>query len=162
MAVKYSNEYNFSYDSIIIARFDLGTRGKTTPQKYYATDFNFIENSDMTNLHFAFWDQFNHGLPDHWFYGNSNVMQKVGDLYYDVIKYYQIDSDYVQNVTNGWFDSNANDEFSNEMFKSENEKTKNLVKWAKWHCIDNHKTYKWHLLKVNKIPFQTVDITINY
>ena len=162
MAINYSNENNFNYDSIIVGRFDLGTRGKSTPQKYYATNFNFFEKSDMSNIHFAFWDQFNHGLPDHWFYGDSSCIEKVGNLYDNIFKYYQIDSEYVENVTNGWFDSNSNNEFSNEMFKDRKDKSSNLVKWPKWHCIDNHKTYKWHLLKVNKMAFKTVDITKDY
>ena len=153
---KFEEENNFEYDCTVLARFDLGQRGKHCPQKYYATDFNFLRDSDMTKLHCAFWDQFNHGIPDHWFYSNSANMKVIGDLYDFAFGYYQTDSDYVHSCLNGWIESNSEDEFSNEMLKET--KSEKLVTWPRHMCIDNHKLYKWHINK-NKLPLELVDIT---
>jgi len=154
----YESENDFKYDCTILSRFDLGNRGKEWPQTYYATNFNLLKQSDMTNLHCAYWDQFNHGLPDHWFYGNSSVMTKVSKLYDLVFDYYQPESDYVKSCLDGWIESNANEEFSNENLKDPSVRSNNLKKWEKWQCIDNHKLYKWHAKKFN-IPMKFVDIT---
>ena len=154
----YEDQYNFKYDCTILSRFDLGNRGKECPQKYYATNFNLKKDSNMGQLHCAFWDQFNHGLPDHWFYGDSSVMTKIADLYEDVTIYYDKDSEYVDSCLNGWIDSNLTQEFSNEGLKDAEDKCKNLYRWDRWQCIDNHKLYKWHTYK-NKIPLSLVDIT---
>ncbi len=154
----YEKDHNFEYDCTILSRFDLGNRGKEWPQTYYATNFNLLKDSDMTNLHCAYWDQFNHGLPDHWLYGNSSVMTKVSELYDDVFDYYQPESRYVNSCLNGWIESNSSKEFSNENLKKPCERSSNLKKWHKWECIDNHKLYKWHVNKLN-IPMKFVDIT---
>jgi len=154
----YEKQYNFKYDCTILSRFDLGNRGKECSQKYYATNFNLKKDSSMDSLHCAFWDQFNHGLPDHWFYGNSSVMTKIADLYEDVATYYDKDSEYVDSCLNGWVDSNLTEQFSNEGFKKYEDRSKDLYKWNRWQCIDNHKLYKWHTYK-NKIPLSLVDIT---
>ena len=152
----FEKENRFEYDCTILARFDLGQRGKHCPQKYYATNFNFLKNSDMSKLHCAFWDQFNHGIPDHWFYSNSSNITSISNLYSEIFEYYKKDSDYIKSCLNGWIESNSNDEFSNEMLKKE--KSKKLLVWPKHMCIDNHKLYKWHIHK-NKIPLELVDIT---
>tara|TARA_R110001592_G_scaffold324471_1_gene604108 strand:+ start:183 stop:1010 length:828 start_codon:yes stop_codon:yes gene_type:complete len=154
----YEKDHDFKYDCTILSRFDLGNRGKEWPQKYYATNFNFLKDSDMTNLHCAYWDQFNHGLPDHWFYGNSSVMTKVSQIYDNVFDYYRPESDYVNSCLNGWIKSNAIEEFSNENFKHPNNRSSNLKQWQKWECIDNHKIYKWHIDKLD-IPMRFVDVT---
>lgn len=154
----YEAANNFKYDCVVMARFDLGQRGKEHKQKYYATNINFDPNLDMQYIYSAFWDQLNHGFADHWFYSNSKNMDIVSALHNDIVNYYQKDSDYVKNVLHHWPDSNAKNQFSNEMFqdiKSSDPKT-----WDKWGCIDNHKLYKWHFISKNvydKCRF--VDIT---
>jgi hypothetical protein len=154
----FETENDFQYDCTILSRFDLGTRGKHCHQKYYATNFNLLLDSDMTKLHCAFWDQFNHGIPDHWFYSNSANMTLIGKLYDFVFDYYKKNSDYTNSCLNGWIESNNEDEFSNEMLKPKPEQSKNLLKWPRHLCIDNHKLYKWHIYK-NNIPLELVDIT---
>ena len=153
---EYENKHRFEYDCVVLCRFDLGTRGKEHPQVFYATDIDFNLNADMELLHMKYWDQFNWGLPDHWFYSNTKTMDIVGTLYDKVFNYLQKDSDYVHSVVNGWIDSNQKFEFSNEMMLKEELKTPHLTKFEKWHCIDNHKIYKWFLYKEslsNKIGF---------
>ncbi len=155
---EYEKDNKFKYDCVILARFDLGQRGKEHSQKYYATNFNFNPSLDMNFLYSAFWNQLNHGFADHWFYSNSKNMDKVSRLYDKVVEYYQLDSEYVEKVTNGWPDSNSYDDFSNEFFNSH--KCNSPKTWPLWACIDNHKLYKWYFIDsglYNKCKF--IDIT---
>ena len=141
---QYEKDNGFEYDCVIMTRFDLGQRGKEYPQKYYATNFNFNPSLNMEYLYSAYWDQFNHGFPDHWFFSNSENMAKVASLHDKLSEYYGKNSEYINRVTTGWPDSDANNEFSNELFSTI--KSKNLKKWPINGCIDNHKLYKWHFI----------------
>ena len=98
----------------------------------------------MSYLYSCFCDQLYWGYADNWFYSNSSNMNIVGNAFDKVIPYYQIDSEYARAITEGWPDSNVSSEFSNEMLKDT--PSKDLVKWEKWHCIDNHKYYKWYFI----------------
>jgi hypothetical protein len=140
---EHEEENNFKYDVVILARTDIGTRGKEHKQKHHVTNIHFDPNLDMQQMHVAYWDQTNWGYPDHWFYSNSKNMDILGTAYDKIQKYYSPDSDYVQSVTTGWFDSNAEDEFSNEQMKPIDQRSQNLVVFDRWQCIDNHKLYKW-------------------
>tara|TARA_Y100000592_G_scaffold96629_1_gene165468 strand:- start:7478 stop:8299 length:822 start_codon:yes stop_codon:yes gene_type:complete len=154
----YEEKNNFKYDCVILARFDLGQRGKNHPQKYYATNFNFNPTLDMKYIYSAFWNQLNHGYADHWFFSNSQNMDKLSLLFDMVKEYYQLDSKYVKSVTSGWPDSNSYNEFSNEFFLTK--KSLTLKKFPLWACIDNHKLYKWYFIDTglyNKSKF--IDIT---
>ena len=146
-AVRLKSEYEqsngFEYDCVVLARFDLGQRGKEHYQKYYATNFNFSELLDMNYVYSAFWNQLNHGYADHWFFSNSKNMNIVSKLYDKVIEYYQKDSEYVKRVITSWADTNESDEFSNEFFKNSKSLEK---KFPLWGCIDNHKLYKWYFI----------------
>lgn len=93
---KYEEEKGFKYDCVILARFDLGQRGKEHPQKYYATNFNFNPNLNMEYVYSAYWDQLNHGYADHWFFSNSLNMDTVSLMFDRVKDYYQSDSEYVK------------------------------------------------------------------
>jgi hypothetical protein len=158
---RYEKDNDFKYDCVIIARFDLGQRGKETPQKYYATNFNFSDNLDMQFLYSAFWDQLNHGFADHWFFSSSENIDLLSEMYDGAFEYYQPDSAYANSVTEGWIDSNILDEFSNEMLKDS--KSSFLKTHPRWGCIDNHKLYKWHLIVTGlyeKCKF--IDITKDY
>tara|TARA_A100001015_G_C14984699_1_gene711006 strand:+ start:187 stop:1725 length:1539 start_codon:yes stop_codon:yes gene_type:complete len=138
---KYEQDNGFEYDCVVLCRFDLGSRGKEHPQLFYATDIEFSPSADLNKLHMKYWNQFNWGIADHWFYSSSKTIDQVAGLYDKIEEYYQKDSDYVKAVTTGWPESNVENEFSNEIFLKN--KTDNLVKFDKWHCIDNHKIYKW-------------------
>lgn len=142
---EYEKDNSFVYDCVIMARFDLGQRGKEHYQKYYATNFNFDPTLDMDYLYSVFWDQLNHGFGDHWFYSSSENMDIVAGLHEKIVEYYQPDSQYVNAVLNGWPDSNLHNQFSNEMLKDDS-KSDNLITWDRWACIDNHKIYKWHFI----------------
>jgi hypothetical protein len=144
---EFEEAHSFKYDCVILGRFDLGTRGKEHPQVYYATNINFIPTQDMSHIYAGYWNQFNHGYPDHWFYSNSANMDLVGGLYDSVFAYYQPHSDYVQAVTTGWPESNATNPFSNEIELAPKWRSPNLKTHARWECIDNHKLYKWHFMQ---------------
>ena len=143
---EYEKENGFVYDCVILTRFDLGTRGKEHYQVYYATNMNFSDTLDMSYLYSAFWDQFNHGYADHWFFSSSENMNVVANLYDKVFDYYQPSSDYVKAVTEGWPESSAKDEFSNEKFVPKEVRTTDLKRYPRWGCVDNHKLYKWHFI----------------
>lgn len=150
------------YDCVIMARFDLGQRGKEWKQKYYATNFNFADVFDKRCLYSGFWDQLNHGFCEQWLYGGQKVMKNVMSIYDKLFDYYQPNSKYTQSVTEGWFDSNSVNDFSNEMLKSAHERVSpsNWKTFPKWGCIDNHKTYKWHIKEVGLYDTcKFVDIT---
>lgn len=135
------------YDRVVLARFDLGQRGKEHRPRYCAANFRFNDEFDSKSLYSLFWDEFNHGFPDHWFYSGQKVIEKISSLYDKLFEYYQPESDFVQSVTQGWFDSNSADDYSNEIFKPQDQKTPFTQRkvFPKWACIDNHKTYKWHI-----------------
>jgi hypothetical protein len=155
---KYEEQNGFEYDCVILARFDLGQRGKEHFQKYYATNFNFDADLDMNYVYSAYWDQLNHGYADHWFFSNSSNMNLLSLAFDKVKEYYQPDSEYVKRVTGGWPDSNSYNEFSNEFFLIK--KSLTLKKFPLWGCIDNHKLYKWYFIETglyDKSKF--VDIT---
>lgn len=138
------------YDRVIMSRFDLGQRGKEWVQQYYATNFSFADEFDPSCLYSGFWNQLNHGFCEQWLYGGHQVMKDMMTIYDRLFDYYQPDSAYVKSVTEGWFDSNMTDEFSNEMMKPVNQKVPSS-QWKthpKWGCVDNHKTYKWHSREV--------------
>lgn len=155
---KFEEDNGFLYDCVILARFDLGQRGKEFPQEYYVTNIDFSDELDMEYLYSAFWNQLNHGFADHWFYSNSKNMDLVSLLYDKACEYYDTNSSYVKAVLEGWPDSNKNNEFSNEITKEN--KCTDLITFPKWGCIDNHKLYKWYFMDsglYNKCRF--VDIT---
>ena len=148
LKTKYEKENNFEYDIVILARTDLGTRGKEHAQAgpYYVTNINFDPNNDMNFIYAADWNQHNWGYPDHWFYSNSKNMNIVGQAFDKVVEYYNPKSEYVYSVTLGWPDSNLNDGFSNEIYKNKEDTTHNLMCFERFHCIDNHKFYKWFFI----------------
>ena len=154
----YETKNDFLYDCVVMARFDLGQRGKEHSQKYYATNFNFNETLDMSYVYSAFWDQLNHGFADHWFFSNSKNMDVVSSLHDNLLDYYSPSSKYVKNVTTGWPDSDTYNDFSNEFFNhgsSQNKKT-----WPLNACIDNHKLYKWHFINTGLYKVcKFIDIT---
>ena len=157
---QYELKNNFKYDCVVLARFDLGQRGKEHPQKYYATNFNFDPLLDMDYVYSAFWDQLNHGYADHWFFSNSKNMDLLSKLFDKVVDYYQPDSEYSKSITQGWPDSNKYNNFSNEFFLDK--KSLSLMTWPMWACIDNHKLYKWYFIKTGlyeKSKF--IDITVD-
>ena len=134
------------YDCVIVSRFDAGQRSKVH-RGYNVSEIPFSGSLDMNYLYSAMWMQLNAGYADQWFFSNSNNIDKLVEMHLDSLTdYFQKDSEYYQSLSTGWPDSNADDEFSNEMLKSE--KTENLVKYPRWQMINNHLLHKWHIRRI--------------
>lgn len=135
----------FRYDVVITARFDLGHRSGFH-RRYNVSHINFDPTLDMNYLYSSMWMQLNAGYADQWFYSNSWNMDLFMLMGSHFLKDSLLFSDYHKALTNGWFDSNADDEFSNERLKTE--KTNNLMKYPTWQMINNHLYHKWFLKNV--------------
>ena len=92
------------------------------------------------------WVQTNAGYADQWFYSNQENMIKFVGFYDKSLDYFKPKSEYEKAITNGWFDSNAKNEFSNEILKSV--KSENLLKYPRWQMINNHIMHKWFMKDV--------------
>lgn len=145
---KYEEENNFKYDCVFVGRFDLGFRGKEHYQPFYPTDVYFDPQSDMKKIWTPFWLQFNAGFADHWWYSNSENIDIISTWYDRSFEYFQKDSPYVRSMTTGWFDSNREDIFSNEVFKQPDRREKNLMTHPRYMSISTHHNSKWFLKDV--------------
>lgn len=81
----YKNN-EFEYDIVIKARFDLGrinrhTSGPGKMHPYPVQCINVVDNIVSGRLYTAFWEYFDMGPADMWFYGTPGVMSKFVDLY---------------------------------------------------------------------------------
>jgi hypothetical protein len=146
---KYEEQHHFVYDCVVMARFDLGQRGKEHPQPYYVCNINFKPELDMNYFYSAFWHQLNCGFAEHWMYSSSENMDKLSLLYDRILDYYSPDNDYLKAMTTGWPYSNKYSEFSNEIMLKKEQRTTELRKYPNWECINNHSVYKWFFLEQN-------------
>lgn len=145
------------YDSVIVARFDLGQRDKYQKRKYHVSTMDFDPNLDMKFLYSSMWDQLNAGYADQWFFSSQENMLVLKQAYDFAFVSFQPGSDYEQCVTEGWFDSRPIDnlssadpnQFTNEMLKSESERAIVLMKYPRWQCINNHLFYKWFIREMD-------------
>ncbi len=143
---EYEKKNNFKYDVVLISRFDVGHHNNGLNK---TSHLNFDPTLDMSKIYQAYWDQTNAGASDHWFYSNSENIDTLSTLYDKLFDYLQEDSEYTNWCKNGWPLSNANNEFSGELFN--NYKCNNLMKYTKDNVIliNNHCLYKYHLMKNN-------------
>lgn len=141
----YELENDFTYDCVVICRFDLGYTS-TWSHGYNVSLMPFDINLDMEYVYSAMWVQLNAGYADQWFISNSKNADLIGDMYEDSLNdYFQKNSEYYQVLTTNWFDSNINNELSNELISPTNSPN---VRYPKWQMINNHILHKWHFYKV--------------
>ena len=153
---QYEEEMGFKYDSVISCRFDLGQRDRNWTGKYFVSRINFDSTLDMSNVHSAMWDQLNAGMADQWFYSNSHNMDRFIEMYDALPRYLTRGSEYEKAVTEGWFDSNYFEcnnpsdprHYTNELLFREDAKSKNLMKYPVWECVNNHIIHKWFLKEI--------------
>jgi len=138
---EYEKENGFVYDCVVTSRFDVGYHNHGRNKTSY---IDFSPDRDMNCVYSAYWDQINAGISDHWFYGNSENINVMCDIYKHAISYLKKNSSYCNSMRGGWIDSNNCEEFSNEFLKKEN-KSKNLRKYPDHYCLNNHCLYKWHM-----------------
>ncbi len=149
LKIAYEQEQNFKYDCVIVGRFDLGQIDQHNgSHPYKVSQINFDPQFDMSYIYSAMWDQINCGYADQWFYSSSENIDKVAGLYEKSLEYFSPDSNYIKALS-VWPDSNIDDEFSNEFFKSEEFKSKNLYQYKLEKAINNHAMYKWFFIDSN-------------
>lgn len=148
----FEENQNIKYDSCVVCRFDLGQIDKYNGfhnHQYKVSEIKFNPDADMAYIYSAMWDQLNAGYADQWFYSSSEKINILIDFYEKAFEYFQEDSSYIRALCSGWPDSNQDEEFSNEYFKSSEEKTKNLVKYEISDAINNHFLHKWFFIDMN-------------
>lgn len=144
----FSSEENNNYEVIVTCRFDLGQIDLYNgPQDYRVSKINFNPAYDMNYFYSAMWNQLNAGFADQWFFSKPSQMYKLIDMYEECFDYFQSGSDYFRFITEGIEDSNINNAFSNEIFKSPNQKSKFLSKRSIESSIDNHLLHKYFFIK---------------
>ncbi|MES2677049.1 MAG: hypothetical protein V4612_01870 [Pseudomonadota bacterium] len=147
--IAHEQEQNFQYDFVIVSRFDLGQIDQHNgSHPYKVSEINFDPKLDMNYIYSAMWDQLNCGYADQWFYSSSENINKIADLYDKSLQYFLPQSNYIK-ALNHWPDSNSEDEFSNEFFKSEDFKSKSLFQYKLENAINNHAMYKWFFIDSN-------------
>lgn len=149
LKIAYEQEQNFKYDCVIVGRFDLGQIDQHNgSHPYKVSEINFDPKFDMNYIYSGMWDQINCGYADQWLYSRSENVDKIAGLYEKSLEYFAPNSNYMQ-ALNAWPDSNANDNFSNEFFKSGDFKSKNLYQYKAENAINNHAMYKWFFIDSN-------------
>jgi len=143
---QYENSESFEYDWVIYCRFDLGLRDLHAVPKYRCCEINFDPSYDSDLFYSKYWNQFNQGFADMWFYSNSKSMDTYSKYYDSIFTHMQPNSEYLTNMTKGWFDSNRNNEFSNEMYmEGVNPRAEFPDHWCKGN---NHSLHKWFFKEV--------------
>ena len=144
---RYEEEYDFVYDWVIYCRFDLGLRDlRTADPRYRCCEIDFDPSYDSSLIYTKYWPQFNQGFADMWVYANSENMDTYAKYYDDIFTHMQPGSAYLTDMTSGWFDSSAKEEFSNEMFKEDKCKEKRAFPYH-WCLGNNHSLHKWFFKK---------------
>lgn len=154
LSYTYSRKKNFeqitdSYDLVIICRFDvLNWRNQDPPDDLSILEFN--QSIDINKIYLRYWNQLNSGLAEQWFYCSQENMKIICNLYNELFKYLEKDSNYINDmIINGWPLSNMDHEFSNEMLKPIEERSKRLAILPKEAINNAHCLYKYHFYKNN-------------
>tara|TARA_R110000824_G_scaffold55069_18_gene151791 strand:- start:2392 stop:3273 length:882 start_codon:yes stop_codon:yes gene_type:complete len=149
---QYEEDNNFTYDCVIKSRFDLGrinrlTSGPGKGNPYPCQCINFDPNLNMNYFYQAYWDLFNEGPADMWFYSNSSNMNSFCNLYTKTLtEYLKEGSEYSQKVIEGWPESSYNNFRTNEIFKPKNKQDKNLHKYAPHEAVNGILLHKWFFI----------------
>ena len=147
LKIQYEKKNKFTYDCCIVGRFDLGQIDKYNGyHPFKVSEINFDENLDMNYIYSAMWNQLNQGYADQWFYSSSKNVDRLTDMFDRSLVYFKKNSDYIKNLES-WPDSNQNEEFSNEFFKSDEFKSQNQKKYDVFDAINNHIMHKWFFIE---------------
>lgn len=135
-----------NYDRVFVMRLDIGNKG--TNDVNFPHKFKF--DSDTNRIYTPYWNQLNIGLGDMWTIMNGKDAIKLSNIYDKVKSYYQVDSEYVNKMLNGFpmsekydFYSNSHEQFSNICLTN---RTPELMTYPKWYCINNHSLYKYFFI----------------
>lgn len=137
-----------NYDQVFIMRLDIGNVGPDAVNFPHRHDFSM----SCDNLYSVYWEQLNCGLGDMWFICNQEDSLKISKLYDRSLDYFKKNSDYSKAMTEGWpdsefFDFNSNDprQFSNIVLSKK--PVKDLMKYPRWYCVNNHSIYKYFFIE---------------
>ncbi|HIO72073.1 MAG TPA: hypothetical protein EYN38_03100 [Flavobacteriales bacterium] len=149
---QYEEEHGFTYDCVIKARFDLGrinraTSGPGKQNPFACQCINFDPNLDMSHLYMVYWDLFNEGPADMWFYSSSENMDYFCHLYDKVLReYLPAESEYSIAATTGWPES-CRDQFrTNEVLKAAQERSQDLHRYPPFLTVNGILLMKWFLM----------------
>jgi len=148
LASDYSKENNIQYDCICWIRFDLGIRVKVLNLDINCCTFPAISVIDMDNtyLYSAFWKQLNAGPADYWFFSNIENMRILADAYdYVLENAFKLNSDFILALDN-WPDSNADDDFSNEILIKKPIIQSSKRKYTFLDSMNSHLLLKFYLI----------------
>jgi hypothetical protein len=89
-------EEDTTYNLIIWCRFDMCIRLKKNikhcnPTKLILPDICKIHPS---MLYMSDWEHLHSGYSDHWFFSNSEIMEKIANMYDELYNYYEVDSEF--------------------------------------------------------------------
>lgn len=142
------------YDIIMVCRFDVGTIDAFNDAFQFKVSLvKFCPYLPMDNVYLPFWNQFNNGFPDQWFYSSPENMNVLYNMEEKVKEYFTKDSSY-EKALKAWPDSKPynvvnfydTNQFTNEMLLPENKKSRKLMKFELGYAIDNHKLHKWFFI----------------
>lgn len=143
----YSKANRLSYDSVIVARFDLGQLDKVNGQRSHkVSEIGFSPEFDMSSIYSAAWEQHNEGVADQWFFSNQKNIETLGAMYKSTLRYFSPGSDYLKFISNGILDSNPKNKASNEILQPQNVKSATKLKMPINRAINNHLLHKYFFI----------------
>lgn len=157
---KHMESTGDTYDCVVVCRFDAGQRDRDQQREFYVSRVNFDPTNPMNYLYSALYDQLNAGMADQWFYSKPENVLPFTKMYDRVQAYLTPGSEYEKAATTGWPDSNffkhpsPTDprQFTNEVLKPQSERSKELAKYPRWDCVNNHLLHKWFLIEQGIYP----------
>ena len=146
----FSMQEEKEYDWVVSTRFDISCRGG-----FEVNQLKFDKNWDNQYFYAPNWNQMNCGFGDMWFVSNQDLMVKYSWIYGLALNDFKPDSDYEKLLKN-WPDSQmfeANNtwdtrQFSNEILKPKEERSKNLMNYPRWCMSNSHLHHKYHFMQV--------------
>jgi hypothetical protein len=132
------------FDWVIVSRFDSGQldryNGRQRAQVAAIGYNNFLERGSFYS---AAWDQHNIGYADQWFVGSREDMKTLMGMYGHSLSYLKTGSDYLTHLKGGIFDSNSENEFSNERNLPEEKRSRSLLKLPGSKALNGHLMHKF-------------------
>jgi len=147
---KFELENSIKYDWVVLVRYDINSAKHIEPIMFVPTKTN-------NKIYFPKFKQINAGLQDQWIYSSSDNMNFIANCY-DILKdIFKSDSNYINMVTTNWPLSNKYDEFSCEIYKTEDTSCKNTRTISLDEIVNPHYVLKYYLLSNNMFNLETFE-----
>lgn len=140
---EYEKEHNFTYDWVILVRYDIAAP--------HLVRIHFDARFNRNFLYTCHFNQINIGPQDQWFYSTSEKMNVIFSLYEHLKEYLVTDSEFAMTATTNWIDSNRYGRYTNEFLREITEKAdpSGGEQVPPGYVTNTHLLYKWHLYKNN-------------